>query len=150
MNYCPIYENGAANQLLPLLLFSLHWPCFRREVPSIKAEERDVSLIRVDSSDLADKRRLFEIFTALENYVDVDQSEEKQSQEAQKAALKAIYEVIMLCAKMDQKAAEKQKASEKTAIREQKAEEKAAETVLQLEELLRESPSLKREHRMEE
>ena len=44
----------------------------------------------------------------------------------------------------------KTKASEKTAIREQKAEEKAAETVLQLEELLRESPSLKREHRMEE
>ena len=83
MNYCPKYENGAANQLLSLLLFSLHWPCFRREVPGIEAEERDVNLIRVDSSDLADKRRLFEIFTALQKYVDVDQSEERQSQGAQ-------------------------------------------------------------------
>ena len=58
-------------------------------------------------------------------------------------ALKAIDEVIMLCAKMDQKAAEKQNAAEKTAVREQKAAEKATERVLQLEELLRESEKVR-------
>jgi hypothetical protein len=67
----------------------------------LDGEEQEVDVVRIESRELADKRRLFELFTAMENHIDDPESCSRTD------ALKTVDKAITLWTNMEHKVAEK-------------------------------------------